>query len=191
MSSKLLLTNMFLAKLFKFYFIRNKKIFIALINLTIFFALSLAYIVLFVVKLPSQIQKFKEGFGLDSYLIIILIMVLLLDGYFIYAALKLSASSKKIFYDEINQSFPLNSTYTVTLEGDLIQAKNSIVLHIDSYDISDIAWYYQFSDLLILQAKDDKMILIDKKEELASQIKRKLKENNIKKRIILMENVTN
>lgn len=187
MEDKIILTNMFLGKLFKFYFYRNKKIFIACLNILLFLLISLVYIILFIIKLPGQIQNVQNGGKFESFLIIILLLVLILSIYLIVSYFRLLSNSKKVFFDEINQAFPLNSTVRSSFENGVIISKNSIVKHIDQYNLSDITNYYKFFDLYIIQACDDKLLLFTKEYVNNTQeFKESLKK--IKKRFIIKEN---
>ncbi len=184
---EIILSKLFLDKLFKFFFYRNKRIVVAVSYIIIMYLCTLAYIIVFFAKLNLIIDWFKQSqisFGIFSILIFILLVIIC-----VYLAVqfnKLVKQTKVGFLDEMSKTYPINSTETINIDDNGITSKNSTQNHMYYFQYTDVACYYKTNNIYIFQSLDDSFIFIDtdmyNKEFLKSVVKtRKLKKRRILK----------
>lgn len=79
---EIILSKMYLKKLFDFFFYRNKKIMTSLIYMFTLFVVTFAYIIVFFVNVNKVIKGFSDGsFGYSSFMLILLIVLIFLSVY--------------------------------------------------------------------------------------------------------------
>lgn len=183
---EIILSKLFLDKLFKFFFFRNSKIFKALTYISMMIILTIAYLIVFIFKIDNIIIWFQEGtysFGIFS--IVILILLIIFSIYLIIQFNKLQKQSKVGFLDELSKTYPANSTETIEFLENGISSKNSTQNHVYFFQFNNIFAYYKMSNIYIFQSTDDSFIFVDADMYNKDEIKKVIKDNKLKKRLIL------
>ena len=186
---ELILSNMFINKLYKFFFLRNKKVFQAIAYLIVIYIITIAYYIYFFMKLDTVIANFTSDDALSNsiFTILMLIILTLLSVVLSVQLRKLQKESKYGFIDELSKTYPVNSTETITVDEVGITSKNSADKHVYSFQYNDIACYYKSNNVFIFQSLDDSFIFIEFNKEEYNTYKKIIKSHNIKKKIILKD----
>jgi hypothetical protein len=183
---EIILSKLFLDKLFKFFFYRNKRIVIAVSYIIVMYLCTLVYIIAFFAKLNLVINWFNQGqisFGIFSILIFILLVIIC-----VYLAVqfnKLVKQTKVGFLDEMSKTYPINSTETININDEGITSKNSTQNHMYFFQYTDIACYYKVNNVYIFQSLDDSFIFVDTDMYNKDFLKDVVKSRKLKKRRIL------
>jgi hypothetical protein len=186
MNQEIILSRMFLNKLFKFYFVRNTKIYKTLIAINFITLLTCIYLIAFLIRLNRVIEYFStSNYSIGIYIIIILILLIIITITLWVQYSKIYKESKFSFLDEFNKTYPINSTEYVSFEENTITSKNSGNNHMMIYNMSNIATYYKYNKIIIIQTLDDNFIYLELDNVYDEKIYSILKMNNIKKSHIL------
>ncbi len=163
MKQEIQITKPYLSKLFSFYFYRNKKVLKTLTVVIVMSVITLVYFALFCTKLSwiiSQFDGIADHVMNSIYLITILLLLCIITGWFIFAYFRLYNTSRVNFIEDIVHSYPIDSIQSIELVNGVIVSKNSIDTHLDSYNVSDITYYYTFKDIMLLQTFDNNFIFL-------------------------------
>lgn len=183
---EIILSKMYLKKLFNFFFYRNKKIMTSLIYMITLFLVTFAYIIVFFVNVNKVIKGFSDGsFGYSSFMLILLIVLIFLSVYIFIQFNKLKKETEFSFSDEIAKTYPVNSTEKITIDEKGIKSLNSSQNHVFYFQFNDIACYYKYKDLYVFESKEDNFIIFEANNYDKKLIENIIKENKLNKKIIL------
>jgi len=183
MTQEIILSKLFLTKLFKFYFYRNVKIFKTFLALLTVVTATVVYFITFLAKINYVISRFDGiNYSTGIYLILILVLLFIISGWLIFAFIRLFNTSKYNFLDEIQKTFPQSSNEMIEIVNGTISSKNSSNNHMYIYQLTDLARYYVYNNILVLQFFDDNFIFLNY-EKNNNEIK-KIKETKLKKHFL-------
>lgn len=169
MSQEIILSKLYLTNVFKFFFYRNAKVFRTLGYLIFILLASFAYFVVFLTKITYIVSMFdSQNYSNAIFLILVLVVLLIICGWLIFAFIRLFKQSKYSFLDDIQKTYSINSTEMVTIESNVITSKNSQNNHMYVYNLTDITRTYVSNGLLIIQFCDDNFIFLNANKEILS-----------------------
>lgn len=183
---EIILSKLYIQKLFNFFFNRNKKIMSSLIYMTILYIVTFAYIIVFFTNINKVIDGFSNNsFGYSSFMIIMLIVLVAISIYVFIQFNKLKKETKFSFDDEIAKTYPVNSTEKITIDDNGIKSINSSQNHAFYFQYNDIACYYKYKDLYIFQSKEDNFIIYEANKFDIKNLTELIQKYKLKRKIVL------
>ena len=183
---EIILSSMYIDKLYKFFFNRNKKILTSIIYMIVMYLVTFVYTVVFFVKINTVIDGFSNNnFTYSSFMLIMFIILIGFSVYLFVQYNKLQKETKFSFKDEISKTYPINSTEKISIEDNGIKSINSTQNHVFYFQYSDIACYYKYKNLYIFESKNDNFIIFEASKFDKELLLKIIKENKIKKKFVL------